>query len=243
MRRLSDRKEKLNFIGVPYYQQRLLVPCVLIISNLKQENKYLMRRKVIALSLMLTAMIGTKAQVGVNTSAPLGTFHIDPKQDTAGPLTTATNVSDDVIVSSDGYVGIGALPATSGNVKVTIGGTVKATVLDLNSDIRYKTAIEPLSETSKLKDLVPVRYYWNELGKNNGGDNKLQYGFIAQDIEKVYPDLVNTDSRGYKSVNYIQLIPILTEALQEQYKTIEAQRLQLEAVEARLKVLEAKLTQ
>ncbi len=61
-----------------------------------------------------------------------------------------------------------------------------------------------------------MSYNWNTLGKAHGGDiDKLQYGFIAQEVEGILPAIVNTDSEGYKSIDYIKIIPFLTKALQE----------------------------
>lgn len=60
---------------------------------------------------------------------------------------------------------------------------------------------------------------------------KNTYGFVAQDVEKVLPNLVHTSETGLKSVNYIAVIPILVEALKEQNKNIEA-------LEAKVKKLE-----
>lgn len=61
-----------------------------------------------------------------------------------------------------------------------------------------------------------MSYNWNALGKAHGGDiDKLQYGFIAQEVENILPAIVNTDNEGYKSIDYIKVIPFLTNALQE----------------------------
>ena len=46
-------------------------------------------------------------------------------------------------------------------------------------------------------------------------DDSRHYGFVAQDLEAVLPDLVYTDKQGYKSVDYIGLIPILVNAINE----------------------------
>ncbi len=51
-----------------------------------------------------------------------------------------------------------------------------------------------------------------------------QIGFIAQELEKVLPELVAKDAEGYLSINYIGLIPVLVEALKEQQTQIEALR-------------------
>ena len=51
--------------------------------------------------------------------------------------------------------------------------------------------------------------------------NGKQIGFIAQDLEKIYPELVSTDKEGYKSVDYSRLTPVLVEAVKEQQKIID----------------------
>ncbi len=52
--------------------------------------------------------------------------------------------------------------------------------------------------------------------------HKNQYGFVAQELEQVLPNLVSTDSSGLKSVNYIAVIPLLVEAIKEQNAKIES---------------------
>lgn len=68
--------------------------------------------------------------------------------------------------------------------------------------------------------------------------DKKQFGFIAQDIEKVFPELVSTDENGYLSVDYQGLIPVLIEALKEQQLIINKQREELEKVLDELKEYE-----
>jgi hypothetical protein len=48
-----------------------------------------------------------------------------------------------------------------------------------------------------------------------------QIGFIAQELEQVYPELVTTKENGFKAVNYAQLVPVLVEALKEQQAMLE----------------------
>jgi hypothetical protein len=51
-----------------------------------------------------------------------------------------------------------------------------------------------------------------------------QVGLIAQDVEKVFPQLVFADDKGYKAVDYVKLIPLLIESMKEQQKQIDEQR-------------------
>jgi hypothetical protein len=79
------------------------------------------------------------------------------------------------------------------------------------SDIRLKENIEKIStlKTNSLLDLKPVEYHFK-----SDAHQQLHYGFIAQEIESVYPELVKKSEIGYKRVNYIELIPLLVSKMQ-----------------------------
>ena len=80
------------------------------------------------------------------------------------------------------------------------------------SDERLKTNITDLS-TALLDNLIKVRtVHYNLIGDLT---NRNQVGFLAQDLETYFPELVDTDATGYKSVYYAQMTPILTEAIRE----------------------------
>lgn len=51
-------------------------------------------------------------------------------------------------------------------------------------------------------------------------DDNLHFGMLAQDIEKVFPNLVTKDENGYLSLNYTEFIPLLIESLKEQNEKI-----------------------
>jgi hypothetical protein len=52
-------------------------------------------------------------------------------------------------------------------------------------------------------------------------DTRTYFGFIAQELREVYPDLVYEDNQGYLSVNYVGLIPVLVDAIKELNSKIE----------------------
>ena len=58
--------------------------------------------------------------------------------------------------------------------------------------------------------------------------DERQIGFSAQEIEKLFPEVVMTDANGYKSVDYGRLTPVLVEAIKEQQKQIDAQQQQID---------------
>jgi cell shape-determining protein MreC len=70
-----------------------------------------------------------------------------------------------------------------------------------------------------------VNYLWKieDFPKNNF-DTTLQIGFIAQEVEKIVPEVVRTDEKGFKSVEYSKVVALLIEALKEQQKIIEQQK-------------------
>lgn len=97
------------------------------------------------------------------------------------------------------------------------------------SDSSLKTNIQNLSDSlAKILELRGVTFNWK-----NRVDEKENIGFIAQEIEKIFPELVHGED-GQKSVNYVSLVPVLVEAvkeLDEKNKELEAR---LEKLEKRL---------
>lgn len=103
------------------------------------------------------------------------------------------------------------------------------------SDAKLKYDVESLpNATNIIKNISPKQYYYKqdgEAGQLNLADG-LQYGFIAQELETVLPNLVKdqvqwnghkqTGQVEYKAVNYMGLIPVLTQALKEQQTYIES---------------------
>jgi len=88
------------------------------------------------------------------------------------------------------------------------------------SDRRLKRNFEPLQDVMrKIRLLNGVSYQWKDI-EMMGQEREL--GLIAQELEKVYPELVE-EVEGYKAVNYIGLIPVLIEGLKAQDKRMISQ--------------------
>lgn len=95
------------------------------------------------------------------------------------------------------------------------GSATLAGALTNPSDSRLKTNVNVISSAlDKVVKLRGVTFNWDS-SKKPSADKKLQYGFIAQEVEKIFPELVTTDSEGFKSLNYIGIVPVLTEAVKE----------------------------
>ena len=85
------------------------------------------------------------------------------------------------------------------------------------SDILFKTNIIPLNNSlDKITTLNGYTYDWKVKEFPNEKFDKIkQIGLIAQEVEKVYPMIVNTRPDGFKQVDYEMLIPVLVEAVKE----------------------------
>jgi hypothetical protein len=152
---------------------------------------------------------------------------------------------------SGGYSGWGGYFAADVN---TTGGYFTI------SDRRLKRDIKPISKALALINKIePVSYFYDtekypEIGLD---ENRLTYGFIAQDIEQIIPEMVkdklitlnsNTQKTEgmneelkedtFKVLNYTVMIPVLTQAIKEQQALIEAQNLRLKVLEDLIKELQ-----
>ncbi|MCP9763977.1 tail fiber domain-containing protein, partial [Lacihabitans soyangensis] len=129
-----------------------------------------------------------------------------------------------------------------GNANFT--GTVTATGFPIASDFRYKKNIQPLENTlSKVQKIVGVSYDLrkDEFPEKNFSD-KPQIGFIAQDLEKIFPEMVFTDEKCYKSVDYARLTPVLVEAMKELILKNQTLENKNQTLESRLDKIEAMLS-
>ena len=95
------------------------------------------------------------------------------------------------------------------NSNITNGGVITATEFNATSDMRLKDNITAVQNPLDILAAISgVQFNW----KSNG---KEAVGVLAQEIEKVLPQIVNTNADGYKAVSYDSLIPILIEAIKE----------------------------
>jgi hypothetical protein len=123
-----------------------------------------------------------------------------------------------------------------------------------SSDLRLKTDIRPFgSVLDKVAQLQPVHYTWraSEFPTYHFGDG-VNAGLIAQDVERLFPELVSTDEHGFKAVNYSEL-PLLAiaavkelkaenDALGTRNRALERQlRAETDALKVRNATLESKL--
>ena len=162
----------------------------------------------------------------------LGTANVDGE--------TGVNflVSDVIrmVLDESGDVGVGT---TNPAYRFQVFGHADITgELTAASDQRLKKNIQGLDNAlTTVNMLNPVSYDFrvDEFPDMDLSDRQ-KMGFIAQELEEVYPSLVSTggqvtsvtgDSFESKSVNYVELIPVLTKAIQEQQEIINGQKEEL----------------
>lgn len=110
-----------------------------------------------------------------------------------------------------------------------VNGNIRCFILTETSDARFKTNIStiPNALESTLK-LRGVTFDWNReaFAYTRLPDGK-QIGVIAQEVENVFPELVSKDDKGYRSVAYDRLVPVLIEAIKAQQAEIDALKAQV----------------
>jgi len=117
-------------------------------------------------------------------------------------LTTSSDVRFDSL-------GIGvAASGTTGHIKAT-----NDIVAFASSDERLKDNIVEIEDAlDKVESIKGVKFDWNDKQEIHEGHD---VGVIAQDIEKVLPEIVETRDNGYKAVKYEKLTALLIQAVKE----------------------------
>lgn len=146
--------------------------------------------------------------------------------DISGALTSASLAVDNVAVDN----------ATIGHssdtdlLTVASGSLTLAGDLVTSSDKNLKSNIASLGPVlTKLISLNPKRYTMK-----NDAELKEKIGLLAQDIQAVFPELVD-ENNDYMSVNYQALIPILISAVNEQTKRNESLKQRIEILKSKIK--------
>jgi hypothetical protein len=127
------------------------------------------------------------------------------------------------IIFQNGRVGIGTYsPGAHLQVgRPGDGSQALANAWNTLSDKKLKKDIKDIEHALDIiLQLRGVSYRWRKTDKKD-------YGFIAQELEKVLPELVYTDENGYKSISYAKITAILTEALRELKQENEAYKKEL----------------
>lgn len=185
---------------------------------------------------------GQRGHVSIGESKYVGPMSMNP----SGMLLMTgkggfeINCSDKSLISYD----LSRIYGMAGQV-VDFSEEILAPQYLTSSDARLKSNVEPLDDLGSMIDrLAPVSYTLSHGTSIDSGvspasatsvntpvreKGHLQYGFIAQEVKEIYPDLVYEDENGFMSIDYMGFIPVLVDAIQslrgqvkEQQETIAA---------------------
>jgi len=224
--------------GAPTFTYGISLPSGQVLSGIAQTAQTLLSTASINTTGIITAtsFSGSGASLtslsasnltGTVPTARLATGTADATTFLRGDSTWASagvTITDDTSTNANRYVTFtsstsGSLSAA--NVSTTklyfnpSTGTLNATTVNSLSDRNKKTNIRPIEDSIALvQRLQGVRFDWIE-------NNKASIGLIAQEVEEVIPEVVETDVDGTKTLSYGNIVGVLIEAIKEQQVRIE----------------------
>lgn len=126
-----------------------------------------------------------------------------------------TNAAERMRIDSSGNVGIGR---TASGYMLDVNGLIRTTgAVTTTSDARFKHNIANIPSDSILARFMavdPVTYNLNYSGAKN-------YGYIAQQLEPLFPEMVIKDNDGFYGVQYTQMIPVIHAVVQDHQHALE----------------------
>ena len=117
-------------------------------------------------------------------------------------------------------------PASTGTA-LNVAGDVVAYA---SSDIRFKNNVIPITNAlDKINKIGGYTFEWNE--KSHKETGKKDIGVIAQEVEDILPEIVDTRDNGYKAVDYSKLTALLIQSVKEQQVIIDNLKSRIETLE------------
>lgn len=154
--------------------------------------------------------------VAVNAISGVGTITIEGGRDI-----DSIGSANQVLYKNSSNVASGSPNLTFDGTNLVCGGTVTA-----SSDESLKDNISPIENAlGKVIDLRGVEFDYKETGEHS-------IGLIAQEVEKVLPDLVHENEEGIKSVAYQNIVAVLIEAVKEQQIQIELLKYEINSLKS-----------
>jgi hypothetical protein len=161
------------------------------------------------------ARIDSSGNLLVGVTLPTALVTAGPKSGIGGLFGSANTAGSPgvqgahTVNSATGYVAYFANSGSGTGLYISNTAAWQST-----SDERLKTDIKDLDSTARLMQLRPVDYLWKTQSTSDD-PNKRNLGFIAQEVQTVFPELVGVSPDGMYSVEYTGLIAPLVKAIQE----------------------------
>ncbi len=200
-------------------------------NDITASNDITAAQNVTATAGNITATVGDIIATAGNITATAGNLEVTAGNAGFGAAPTANRLEVDGnvrIINTN----IGVNKDPDGSYDIDAVGDIRALGFVYSSDKRLKKNIKPVSSAlDKIAKLEGVTFLWKK------SDDK-DMGVIAQDVEKVFPELVAVDGAGMKSVKYPNLVAPLIEAVKEQKKIVEDQDAKIKMLEEKIEALE-----
>lgn len=113
--------------------------------------------------------------------------------------------------------------------KATAGSWIANSDARLKKDISYLDSEEMLAKVLQMKG---ANYLWNDDKTGHQRPSTMQVGFIAQDLQKIWPEKVSEDAQGYLQTAYGDYDPVFVEAIKALYQKIEALEAEIEVLKS-----------
>ena len=175
-------------------------------------------------------------------------LHVNSSDFTAAFLTTNADGGTVMDVEATGAFNVWGIYASAAFTGYAgyFAGDVYTTGTYIPSDERLKENILPMQNAlDKVMKLDVKSYTFKQEFARMNLPTTMQYGFTAQNLESVFPGLVKLNpAKGkeqpveFKAVNYTGMIPVLTEALQEQQKQMEVKNARIDSLQSQYTALQ-----
>lgn len=151
-----------------------------------------------------------------------GGFQVNNSSDQS-PILIVDDITRDLTIWS-GKLGIGIVPTADHKLNVN-GSAAKSTTGGwiFNSDARLKKDITHLNSSDVLQKVLAMQgvyYKWNDPRKDIVRYKGTEIGFLAQDLQKIWPEKVTADAQGYLQTSYGDFDPMFVEAIKAQQDMI-----------------------
>jgi len=161
-----------------------------------------------------------RLDISSNAATPVSVMNLEGQS--AGSAKVAINVS------------VEHTPAATLEVRGTISGSLIRSNGDVvayySSDERLKDNIKLIEKPiEKIQQLRGIEYQWNDL-QNTYPSGSLDSGIIAQDVQKVLPQLVKETNKGYLRVRHDRLVGLLVESIKEQQEQINELKTEIQEI-------------
>ncbi|WP_372776637.1 tail fiber domain-containing protein [Mangrovibacterium sp.] len=201
-------------------------------------------KNVLLLAVFSLFCLAAKAQIKVNSTGKVGINNTSPTYQLDVSGTFRVNDNGDALIyqygefyPNSGWSSLGNYSYMWDEVYAYQGYFYYCDIY--YSDANLKTEIKNLNSASdRLKELRPVSYKMKpHVRPGNEADvdvdvNAEQMGFIAQEMQEIFPEIVVKDKNGVLGIRYTELIPVLVKAFQEQQQVIEELRAKVEELQA-----------